>query len=360
MAIKSEVMQMTVQEAAGIIRDTDVSVPINLIGQPGIAKTSIIKAEAARAGARLSIHNLSQMEPTDLLGIPYPDGKITVYKVPYFWMQASTEAEDQSPMWLFFDDVVTASEQLQACLFSWVLERGNDIVKLRDNVRFLFAGNRVDDRSAANAMPKALCNRMMHLYIKCDVEVWLDWARQNGIHPWITAYVRTHQDKLNTFDPDSEDLAFATPRSYEMLSKALFSLKARVDGDLTTLNKVAYGIIGSVSPEFYAYVKYFEKCVSPEEIIKAPDKVAIPKERDIDVLHATVSSLEHYVKQHPKVWREALIYALRIMPELGLILAKQVSDVIMSDLSAKDKAAAFGSTEFTTMFKKWGSFLASK
>lgn len=362
-------IEMTVEEAAIVLRETGQITPtapaVMLWGSPGLGKTKIIQREAEAAGAKLLVQNLSQCEPTELLGVPFKEGKLAVYAVPYFWWNCSTEAEDQSPTWIFFDDIVTASEQLQACLYSWVLERRNDLIELRDNVRFVFAGNRVEDMSAANVMPKALANRIIHVNIRCDTDLWLKWAGANGIHPWITGYIRAHPDQLNTFNPqtaDSSEPALATPRTYELLSKCLTQfeksglLKNAIDG---IAGKVTAGTVGrGVAAQFLAWSDHFHRCKTPEEICANPTGIEIPSTRDLDILYATAASLEHYLVQHPKQWSPVVKYALRINPDVGIVLISGAMRVVREKLSKEEQLKAKISKEMSDVFERFGDYIS--
>ena len=357
---RKQMIECNLLEAAEIIRDSPWDVPITLHGQPGGGKTACMETEAWKASARYDLHNLNEMEPPDLLGIPYAEAKHFKYKVPYFWYQASTEPEVEykGPIWMVFDDVGTANEQNQNALASWVHARKNDLIQLRDNVRFLMASNRVIDNSGVTPMPKHFCNRGMHLYIKLDVDTWLEWARINGVHPWCVGWIRHHPNFLNTFDPDSSDEAFCTARSIHNLSKVLHKLGDRLKTGSVMMSKMAYGLIGPASFDFTAWVKFFDKTVAPEDIIKDPEHCRTPQENELDILHATVASLEHYVTTHPVCWQAALTYALRINPDLGLLLAKQVVDVVLAKMTNAEKTKAAGSKQMIEMFKRWGPLMA--
>jgi hypothetical protein len=157
--------------------------------------------------------------------------------------------------------------------------------------------------------------------------------------------------------------AFATPRTWEMLSKCLFSLEKSNKNLGLDKNryKIACGIVGPVGSEFNTFLKTTSKLIPPEEIIKNPKKAKVYGEREIDLLHATVSALEHYIKkkENQKHWKQALQYALRLVPELGIILSKQIVHVIMSKLPPNVRSEAASSDEFMKMFDKYGEHLST-
>ena len=69
-------------------------------------------------------------------------------------------------------------------------------------------------------MPKALANRLLHIEILSDFDSWYEWALQHKIDKRILGYLAFDNSRLNV-EPDIEELAFPTPRSWEFVSKLL-------------------------------------------------------------------------------------------------------------------------------------------
>jgi len=303
-----EVCQQNVTEILKTIRQLGPEFPSMIWGPPGIGKTHATLETFGDHEIVLVLAGCS--EPTDISGIPFEyklNGQAVATKVlaPHWAYLASVEAPAEwldKKMVIFFDDIVTGHEQTQAACFKVFGEHRVGDLKLRDNVFLIAAGNRVEDKSAAFEMPMALANRMKHYYAKSDTESWLEWATSHGIHPRIVAYIRTQGNKLNTFDEvvklSSSEKAFATPRTWQMLSKCMFKMDptGSIDGDW--LYRTAVGCVGSgVGIEFTTFSKTTASLVSPEEIIKKPSEARIPAKHETDVLFATVSSLEYYINQ---------------------------------------------------------------
>ena len=339
---------------------------VMLWGGPGIGKTQVIEGLAGKLNASCRTIVTSTYEPTDLGGCPFPvaskDGatRYLRYLVAKWGYDATTEAEDPRPMVLFFDDLPTAHEQVQAACYRLFLDREIGDLRLRDNVRIMAAGNRPEDNAATHDMPTPLGNRMLHIYAKCSPDAWVEWGvNQGNIYPWVVAYIRTHQHMLYTFNPDSAEKAFASPRSLEMLSNLLYDLdKARMNNDANTgmRFKLTSGLVGKGwALQFFQFVRVAEKAISPERIVKDPMTAPIPKE--LDLAHVTVASCERYLKDHPEHWEPILKYTLRIEPELGILLAYQVSNIVLKVLPDKERMAAAGNANFNEMFSRWGEFL---
>lgn len=372
---------MNLNETLKTIKILPNHIPIMLWGSPGIGKTKGLHCTFEPMGYRLIPVLAGCSEPTDLSGIPFNYKDLYAkYLVPGWAFLCSDHPEVpkdyRGPTILFLDDIVTAPEQTQAAFFKLVHERRLGELNLRSNVRIIAAGNRVEDKSAASRMPLALANRFFHIHVKHDFRVWLEWARTNNIHPNIMAFIRTQPNFLSTFDDAIKKghYAFATPRSWEMLSDSLHALDAaqmrRWKGKADASNdqksaenytfRVASGIIGQgLAAVFNTFIRNTMALIAPEEIVKDPRTARIPKNEDIDILHATVSAAEHYIKkkEHSKHWQAFMIYALRILPDLGLILAKQCVSVVLNDLTDEDRIRAAGSPEFSDMFNKWGEHL---
>lgn len=377
----NSISEMNLNETLKTIKILPNHIPVMMWGSPGIGKTKGLHYTFEPMGYRLIPVLAGCSEPTDLSGIPFNFQDLYAkYLVPWWAYLCSDEVNVpetyRGPTVLFLDDIVTAPEQTQAAFFKLVHERKLGELNLRDNVRIIAAGNRVEDKSAASKMPMALANRFFHIHVKHDYRVWLEWARVNNIHPNIVAFIRTQPNFLSTFDDAVKKgyYAYATPRSWEMLSDALHALDAakmrtwKGTKDETHDQKsaenytfrVASGIIGQgLAAVFNTFIRNTLTLISPEEILKDPVKCRIPKNEDIDVLHATVSAAEHFVKkkENAKHWQAFMTYSLRILPDLGLLLAKQCVSVVLNDLSDEERIKAAGSEEFAKMFDKWGDHL---
>ena len=356
-----------------IIRTLGPDIPSFVWGSPGIGKTEALKQAFADHKIVLVLAGCS--EPTDISGVPHPyqrDGVnvATDVLVPLWAYNASVDApaDQQGPQVIFFDDLGSGHEQTQAACFKVFGEKKVGNLNLRDNVYIIGAGNRVEDKSAAFDMPMALANRIKHYYAKSDVDAWIMWATDfGGIHPLITAFVRANGTVLNRFDEavktSTSEKAFPTPRTWEMLSKSMFRMDA-LGGIGDWLYGAAVGCIGAgTGIEFNTFAKNTTTLVRPEDIVKNPKEARVPNKTEIDVLYATISSLEYYINQpqYYKHWVDALTYVLRddMEPEYGLLIAKMATTIAFNKLDEKDRVKAAKTPEFQEMYKRWGTYLAN-
>jgi len=124
---------------------------------------------------------------------------------------------------LFFDEITNALPSIQGIAFNIILDHEvNGIFKLPSNVRIVAAGNEMKDSLAANQLAEPLFNRFAHVYIKTTLEKWLEWARENNIHPAIYSFMvykngDVLRSKYNGETPNAD------PRKWEMASKMLYA-----------------------------------------------------------------------------------------------------------------------------------------
>jgi DNA polymerase III delta prime subunit len=363
---------------------------IYIEGPPGVGKTYTVYAAAKDIGAQFrecSVKSImmSAIEPTDIVGTPWRHAEhpYTSY-MPLKWAwEASVEYENfrketdpdfvAPPMFLFFDDFVVAHEQVQAAGHKLFHEGMAGDLTIRPNVLLIAAGNRPEDNAAACEMKTAMASRFRWIYFHLTSDDWLKWARHEGkIHPLVSAYIQNHRDALHNFDPDAAEKAFACPRTWEMLSRAMFEndslVKEAVAAKENTVDqdffKISAGIVGSGSAvEFSGFMDRTANAIPVDVILKNPKKAPYPKVSDIDALHATMESLGFYIKnEKPEAWKAGLIYATRDdhpLSELAIVLTAVVADTIINHLPEDDRLEAFRSKEFEIANEKYGKYITA-
>ena len=111
-------------------------------------------------------------------------------------------------------------------------------------------------------MPKALANRLLHI----EVESSFNSLETVGYSKWnnekVVGFLTFNRERLMNFDSNADDLAFATPRSWEMVSNIL----NYVDSDIDKVYSLIVGIIGSGSAiEFRTWSRVYKDLPDIEE-----------------------------------------------------------------------------------------------
>lgn len=199
---------------------------VMLWGPPGVGKSQSVKHVAAKIEEKtdkkvvVTDVRLLLFNPVDLRGIPTAneDKTLAVWLKPEIFQM--DENKDVVNI-LFLDEITAAPQSVQAAAYQITLDRTVGEHKLPDNCIVIAAGNRVTDKSVAFHMPKALANRLCHIEVVGEQNSWHDWAVEYGIHKYVIGFLDYCPHWLMAFEPSSTDLAFPTPRSWEMVSNIL-------------------------------------------------------------------------------------------------------------------------------------------
>ncbi len=136
--------------------------PVMLWGPPGIGKSQIIAQVAVRHAAPMIDIRLSQMEPTDLRGIPFRIENRVEWAVP----SMLPDAERHGPYGiLFLDEITSAPPSVSAAAYQLILDRRLGDYEVPPGWAIFAAGNRQGDRGVTYAMPAPLANRFSHFEV---------------------------------------------------------------------------------------------------------------------------------------------------------------------------------------------------
>ena len=173
-------------------------------------------------------------------------------------------------------------------------------------------------------MPKALANRLCHIGITASFSSWIKWARDNGVHRKVTDFLTTRRDYFMAFDPQKDDLAFPTPRTWEMVSKIL----EIYDGDEKEAYSMIAGCVGEgIASEFLMFCSVYQKLPSVEDIFegRSPDMPA-----ETDALFALVSSMVAYARENKEDMRKignAIKYSEKFSPDFSVAFIKELMNI---------------------------------
>ena len=304
----SNVPAVNVGEAVSRLSDTycrviSAGLPLSTVpsvmmwGPPGVGKSQAVRQIADRIGSGTgrSVHvtdvRLLLFNPIDLRGIPTAneDRTLAVWLRPkIFDMDSSADVVNI----LFLDEISAAPQSVQAAAYQITLDRTVGEHRLPANCIVIAAGNRVTDKSVAYKMPKALANRMMHIEIAGSYEAWRAWAVSHGINEKIIGFLAFRPDRLMGFSPGNDDLAFATPRAWEMVS----NLMNNVSDDIDEMFTLIAGIVGSgVAVEFRTWAAVYNTLPDVGAIFDGTEH-KVP--RRTDTLYALISAMTKYASEH--------------------------------------------------------------
>lgn len=297
---------------------------IMLWGPPGVGKSQAIRQIAKKiedsTGKSVNVTDVRLLlfNPIDLRGIPTSNADKTLavwLKPQIFQMDSSNNIVNI----LFLDEISAAPQSVQAAAYQITLDHVVGEHKLPDNCIVIAAGNRTTDKSVAYKMPKALANRLMHIEIKGSFDSWKKWAISSGINDKVIGFLSFRQNYLMDFNSSSDDLAFPTPRSWEMVSNILNG----IDDDIDNMYSLVAGIIGTgVAVEFRTWAKVYKDLPVVEDIFdgKMP---ALPT--NTDAMYALTASMTAYARSHKDEMAgiaNSIRYAEKMPPDFSMVLMK--------------------------------------
>lgn len=246
-----------------------------LHSSPALGKSSLAKTVAAKAKLKVIDLRLTELDASDLNGLPYfNEGKAQYLPFNTFPIQ-DTEVPDGYNGWLLLlDELNSALPSVQSAAYKLILDRQVGQYKLHDDVYIIACGNLDTDNAITYPLSSALVSRFAHFYIEPNTKEWTDWALDNDIDIRIISFLGFMPSHLYKFNPDSTE-PYASPRTWEILSKALSELETI---DTTHLPLLASLIGDGIAQEFMQYLKLADKVPKLEDIINNPEKVAVPSE----------------------------------------------------------------------------------
>lgn len=291
---------LTPRELSPFLLNVATVLPVFIWGPPGIGKSALVRQFAASVGLPCVSLLGSQLAPEDIIGVPQiVEGKSR-------FCPPTLIARDD-PYCLFLDELNACSSEVQKAFYSLILDRRIGEFMLPAGTIVIGAGNRSQDAAITRPLSSALVNRLVHVSLRASVRDWLEWAGPAGIHELVFAYISNRSDHLWSKPPKHEE-PFSTPRSWEMLSRALQNYGSALS--LDEIKVLASGLLTpSHAQQFVAFAKLREREHDLAAIIKGergwPDR---PDERDI--LYFLVHQLrDKLIKELPeedgKAGREA-------------------------------------------------------
>ena len=146
---------------------------------------------------------------------------------------------------------------MQVAAYEFILEKQLAGCTGSGRMVYLRSGNRVEDSAVAMTMCSALANRFLHVELREDAELWVQWGLRHKVHPAVLGFIRYRPDLLFHQENENLERGWPTPRSWERVSSMLLSFDKT---DSVLCNKVISGLVGcQVGVEFCAFLTISEE-----------------------------------------------------------------------------------------------------
>lgn len=318
--------------------------PVMLWGPPGVGKSDMVRQVGLRENAAVIDIRLSQMEPSDLRGIPFRIDDKVEWATPAILPDAKKHGEKGI---LFLDEITSAPPSVSAAAYQLILDRRLGEYQVPDGWAIFAAGNRQGDRGVTYTMPAPLANRFSHFDVDTHLDDWVAWAYQNEIDEKVIAFLRFRPELLFDFDPAHNPVAFPSPRSWEFAHRSLH----KFGGNSELLQGTLQACVGPAAGiELTAFVNSLDKMPDLDDII-AGNEVPVPTE--IDLQYAVAAALVGRAIRS-KDNDNATTVIGHILRYAGLFPQREMGVMLVSDLHR-----AIGEQLFTVPeFSDWATAIA--
>jgi hypothetical protein len=304
--------------------------PVMLWGPPGVGKSQMVAQIADGHDAPVIDIRLSQMEPSDLRGIPFRVEDRVEWAVPSILPSVARHGEHGI---LFLDEITSAPPAVSAAAYQLILDRRLGEYEVPDHWAIFAAGNRQGDRGVTYTMPAPLANRFSHFEVDTHLDDWVAWAYANDIDERVIAFLRFRPELLFDFDPAHNPVAFPSPRSWEFAHRGLRKFEDHpqlLQGTLQACVGPAAGV------ELHAFVNSLDQMPDLDAIL-AGEEVPVPTE--IDLQYAVAAALVGRAIRAAsddnahRLIGNILVYAGRFpQREMGVMLVSDLHRAIGNDL----------------------------
>jgi len=263
-----------------LVKTIPAKLPVMVAGMPGVGKTMIAKAVAAKLKMDLQVMHPVVSDPTDAKGMPWiffddKEGQPKALFVPFEDLKRLMDAT--KPLLVLLDDLGQAPPAVQAAFMQLILAREINGKKISDHVVFLAATNRREDRAGVSGILEPVKSRFVTIIeLIPHLESWVEWAIDFGIEPELIAFVNycpwVLEGGKDGFKPSADMVNSPCPRTMEHLDNLV---KLKLDADL---RPAAYsGCIGhAASVEYTGFERTLNALPDMNQVVNDPMNAPAP------------------------------------------------------------------------------------
>lgn len=243
--------------------------PVLLIGPPGIGKTQIMQQIAAECEIGLVSYTITHHTRQSAVGLPFI--KEASYEGESFSVTEYTMSEIISSIYrymeetgrkegiLFIDEINCVSETLAPTMLQFLQCKTFGNQPVPKGWIIAAAGNPPEYNKSVREFDFVTLDRVRKMDLEADFSVFKEYARNQGIHPFILSYLELRPQNFYKTENDVDGLSFVTARGWEDLSYLIYayeSLEIPVDEDVILEFLQHEDIAKDVAAYYDLYQKY--------------------------------------------------------------------------------------------------------
>ena len=285
-------------------------VPV-VAGPPGCGKSHAVDQAAERNNCELMIMHPVMATPEDFKGYPtLVDGE--GYFVPFADLKRLVTAT--KPLVCFIDDAGQAPPTVQAALMQLVEARQIDGKKISDQVIFVLATNRREDKAAVTGMLEPLKGRSIMLNLEVTKDDWVAWAIEHDMPAELVAFIEMRPDMLTSFEASKSMTNSPTART---IARVGTHQRCGLPKELEY--PVFSGCVGEgFATEYIGFLKIFRDLPNIPNLIANPHTSYVPSLDKPAVMYAICGALAYEAK--PDNFANIMEYANRLPVEFSTML----------------------------------------
>lgn len=316
-------LAMSISDARDAIEAVIKAKKVPLLkGPPGVGKSWIHREIAKKYNLLLIDIRLAQYEPPDVNGFPSIDfetGKSAYFPMDTFPLEGDPVPEGYDGWMIFFDELTSANQDMQACAYKVILDRMIGQKKLHPKCVITAAGNGAEHGAIVHEMSSALASRFIHLNVRSDFESFRKVAMELDLDMRIRSFLEFKPTGVNNFDVDKlgiED-TYACERTWHFLH----DLMKQTDPDNRLALNIYAGTIGEgLAREFIGFCKVYHSLPKIRDIIQNPRGIAVPTEPG--TLYAMTGSLAEHAKDENI--KQLMQYIERMPLDFQVVTLRQI------------------------------------
>lgn len=325
--------------------------PTMIVGPPGCGKSEIVSQVCRQLGYACIIDHPVVSDPTDAKGIPYvhsSDNGPKAEFLPYGFLTKLMEAK--TPTVAFLDDLGQAPPSVQAAYMQLILARRINGHKVSDNVVFIAATNRKQDKAGVSGILEPVKSRFSTiLHLEPNLDDFCKYLIDNKMPSIILAFTRYKPQFILDFKPTVDMVNSPCPRTIVNAARIL----QQNPPDHLFLPMISGAAGKGFAVELYAFLSTWRNMPNLDLILMDPESSAHKVPTDPATLWSVAIGLAMRVNE--KTTEPIIKYGIRMAEEVKENGGPECSMTMLTSCMYK-----YPETYNSPSFSEWATKIGSR